>query len=552
MAIAACIACATAIAYIPALRAGYVWDDAEHFLANPLMTDPDGWRGIWSAGSAIYYPIVLSVWRAMHGLFGFESALPYHAINVVLHVANALMLGKLAERIGLRGGWIAAALFALHPVHVESVAWCTELKNTLSGAFFLASLHAWLRFGEAAMRRAAWYAAALGLFALALCSKPSTVMLPAVLVLLAWRREGAAAWRGALATVPFFAFSMAASAYTVWEQKFHSNARGAEWDISLLERLLMAGRIPWFYLGKLAWPHPLAFIYPRWAPDAASALWWSGGIALAAVLALLAWKAHRWGRGPLAALLAYVALLFPVMTFFNVYFFRFSYVADHFAYLASMVPIVCAAHGAAIAADRLSGKARNAALGCAVAAIAVLASLTFLQARIYKDEETLWLATLERNPAAWIAHSNLGYDYREAGKTDLAAFHLQRAIELDPLNWEANSNYGILLFDAGRAEEAIPFHEVAVRSRPDNAALYNNLANALGSAGRIDEALAAYDRSLALDATDPETYKNSARFLLESGRADEALARLEAARMLAPDDPLVPQMMEIVRRARQE
>jgi hypothetical protein len=339
------------LAYLPVLQAGFIWDDDKHLTENPCIVGPLGFAGIWTTAEATYYPLVLTTFWVEHALWGF-APLPYHLVNVLVHGACGVVLWLVLAKLRVPGAWAGAALWALHPVHVESVAWVTELKNTQSGVFFLLAILSFLKWRESrtldgGRGRSMHYALALVCAVAAILSKSSTVMLPVVLGLCSWWEERRWRWRSAAPLVPFFLISALASGWTIWEQKFHSGAIGTAWAQSWPERFIIAGRDVWFYLGKLAWPHPLVFIYPRWQIDASHPLAYLP--LLAGVGAgLYGWRQrHGWGR-PLCFAFAYFAVsLFPVLGFFDVYYFRFSFVADHFQYLASMGPLALV--GAAIA-----------------------------------------------------------------------------------------------------------------------------------------------------------------------------------------------------------
>jgi hypothetical protein len=338
------------LAYLPALQAGFIWDDDKHLTENPCIVGPLGFAGIWTTAEATYYPLVLSTFWVEHALWGL-APMPYHLVNVLVHAACAIALWLVLARLLVPGAWLGAALWALHPVQVESVAWVTELKNTQSALFFLLAVLfflKWLESPEAADGGTGrpFYAAALLCAAAAILSKSSTVMLPVVLALCVWWKGERWRWRMLTPLAPFFFIAVAASAWTIWEQQFHSGALGAEWALTLAQRVIIAGRDPWFYLGKLLWPHPLVFIYPRWTIDASSPSAYLPAIAGLTGMAVLWGRRDRWGRPAFFAFAYFVVSLFPVLAFFKVYYFRFSFVADHFQYLASMGPLALA--GAAI------------------------------------------------------------------------------------------------------------------------------------------------------------------------------------------------------------
>ena len=233
-------------------------------------------KEIWTTAEATYYPLVLTTFWALHKVVGLDP-LPYHAANVLFHLGSALLLWRALKELGIPGAWIAAALWAIHPVMVQSVAWITEMKNTQSCFFYLLCVLFFLKWN---ITRTWWrFAGALFFGAMAMASKSSTVILPAVLALCLWWQNRRWKWSDLAALLPFALISTAVSGWTIWEQKFHSGAFGNEWAQTTTERAIIAGRDVCFYLGKLAWPHPLVFIYPHWQIDAAD---WLNYLPLAA------------------------------------------------------------------------------------------------------------------------------------------------------------------------------------------------------------------------------------------------------------------------------
>ena len=369
-------------AYTPVGHAGFIWDDDYHLTSNPCIIGPWGLKEIWTSARAVYYPLVLTAFYFEHRLWGLNPH-PYHVVVVLIHFFDALLLWKVHRAHQARGAWLGAKLWALHPIQVESVAWVTEQKNTQSCLFYLLSVLFFVRWsqrfaGDDLAKRSGgtWLPYLISLFSgiLALLSKTSTVMLPVILSLCVW-------WMGGfrkgnyerprpilfVGLAPFFCLSAFASLWTIWEQMYHSGATGASWSLAPIARLILAGRIPWFYLEKLAWPNPLLFIYPRWVIDPSKPLAWAPLIATFSLFFLLYHGRNRtqWQRSAFFAYACFVASLFPVMGFFNVYFFRYSYVGDHFQYLAGMAPLALVGAGVARATDLLVEK-NSSRLGAAM------------------------------------------------------------------------------------------------------------------------------------------------------------------------------------------
>src|SRR5579883_1987526 len=303
----------TLLAYLPILGNGFVWDDDLYVTNNPTLTQPGGFARIWLDLRATpqYYPVTFSFFYFEHALWGFHPT-GYHAVNLLLHAANAVLVWWILRRLDVPGSWLAAALFAVHPVEVESVAWITERKNLLSGFFALAALGAYLPFATfdpdtrpEPSRRCPWrwYALSIGLFVLALLSKSVTATLAAVMLLLLWWKRSRLGMRDLLPLLPFFILGATLGLNTARLEAEHVGARGPDFQLSALERLLVAGRALWFYAGKLVAPVPLSFIYPRWEIDPWQASQWLPVLAAVLAVAALFLLRRRLGRGPLVAVL---------------------------------------------------------------------------------------------------------------------------------------------------------------------------------------------------------------------------------------------------------
>lgn len=522
----------TVVAYGPAFRAGWVWDDDSYVTANAALRSPDGLRRIWLEPGAVaqYYPVTFTSLWLEYQLHGLAPA-GYHAINVVLHATNALLVGTALELLAVPVPWAAAALFAVHPIHVESVAWVTERKNVLSGCFGLAAFVALLQWRRARRNGAAlgrWYAVALVCFAAALLGKTVTSTLPVVFLIACWWRDGRVERADVLGVVPFLVMGAIAGSVTAGLERTHVGAVGAYWNQTPPERLLIAGRALWFYVAKLAWPWPLIFVYPRWTLDVGAPAQWAAPLAAAAAgIGLLA-AMPRLGRGPFAAALAFAVTLGPALGFVAVYPMRYSFVADHFAYLASVPALALAA---AIAAARLPPAARTPALGFV---LAVLAALTWSRCTAFADEATLWRDTLAKNPEATIAHLNLGYATYRAGRHQEAIALFDRGLAVEPDAADLLNDRALALTALGRIDEAIADYRHAVRADARNIEARSNLGNVLASLGRYDEAEAAYRDAVALQPRHVEAQNNLANVLAMRGDTAGALEHYRAALAVEP------------------
>jgi tetratricopeptide (TPR) repeat protein len=564
------IFCAAALAYAPALNGGFLWDDDGHVCPPALRSLHGLWR-IWTQLGATqqYYPLLHSAFWLEYRLWG-ASVAGYHWVNLLLHATSACLVVAIARRLALPGACLAGLIFALHPVGVESVAWISEQKNTLSTVFCLASALAYLRFDDD--RHKVHYWLALGLFLLALLSKTTTATLPAALLIVLWWRRGRLRGKEDVRPlVPWLVLGAGFGLFTAWVERWMIGAQGSAFALTLGDRCLLAGRIICFYFRKLIWPAGLSFIYPHWTID--PGVWWQYLFPAAwLAVGLTLWSIRRTGRGPLAAFLIYAAMLFPVLGFFNVYPFVFSYVADHFQYLACIGVIVPAAAGLTRIANRFpSGMHRwMPPLGAGLL-LTTLGTLTWRQARIYRDAETLYTATLAHNPDCWLAHNNLGNllaaahpdeaiahyeaalslkpDYADAhynlaktlsnlpGQRDAAIAQYEAALQADPAYADAHNNLGILLAqDSARWPEAIAHFEAALQIQPDFAMAHSNLGNMwYRIPGHLADAIAQYQAALQLEPGSAPAWFDLGNALAKADRPPEAIAAYEHALKLDPN-----------------
>jgi Flp pilus assembly protein TadD len=446
--------------------------------------------------------------------------------------------------------WFAAILFAIHPVCVESVAWISEQKNTLSTVLYLAAALAYLRFdafrergsvgacgartpSEGGCRLRAYSLATL-LFVLALLTKTVTATLPASLLVIFWWQRRRLSWRRDVAPLlPWFALGAGCGLFTAHFERKLIGAQGADFSLGVVERGLLAGRVFWFYLGKLAWPADLVFIYPRWRLDPAAVWQWLfPGAALALFAgAVFSARRHPQGRAVLAVLLLFAGTLSPVLGFVNVYPFLYSYVADHFQYLA-MLPVLAFA-GAAGATVCASLPRWNRLLLAGTVAVS-LGTLSRSQAGIYRDVFTLYEATLARNPACWMAHNNLAIALAASGRVPEAIPHLETALVLKPDFAQAENNLGDDLVRLDRAPEAIFHFDRALRLQPDYATAHHNLGVALAMTDRTAEAVPHFARAVEIEPAYADAELDWAVALAQTGNFPAAVPHFERAIALAP------------------
>ena len=528
------LAAAVLAAYYPCLRGAFLWDDDAHVTAPALRSLRGLWR-IWTEAGATqqYYPFLHSAFWAEHRLWG-DSALGYHLATAALHAAAAWLVFILLRSLRFPAPLLAALLFAVHPVCTESVAWIAEQKNTLSAVLYLWAAALYLRFDAARRRRD--YSWALALFLLALLTKSVTATLPAALLVVLWWRRGRLRWRGDVAPLlPWLCLGACSGLFTAWMEAKFIGAEGADFSLSAADRLLLAARCICFYAAKAAWPANLMFVYPRWTHLQSAQGWASLAAVLCAALALLAFA--RRARGPLAGFLFFCGTLFPALGFVNVYPFLFSYVADHFQYLACLGIIVPAAWivwrvGQAPSVGHGKGACMAALL------LLVLGALTWRQARDYRGAEALYRATIARNPDAWLMHYNLGVILGASPSTlEGAIAEYRAAVRLKPDHWRAHNNLAsALLRLPGRRADAIAEYREAIRRNPSYAEARNNLAIALeDEPGGMAEAESLLREAARLRPSYDAAHSNLGNLLLREGRPPaDAEAEFRKAAGIAP------------------
>ena len=528
--------------------AGFIWDDDAYVTENTLLTAPDGLFRIWfSAHSqSQYFPLVYTTLRIGHGLWGLNP-LGYHVVNVILHIVNALLVWALLRRLAAPGAWLAAAVFALHPVQVETVAWVTELKNTESTLFYLLAIFAWLKFCGG---KGSWfYALALALQALALFAKTTACTLPAAMLLVLWVKNEPIGWRRVLQTLPFLLLGFGMGLLSVWwEEHLGNYAPKLHLLGGPLDRLIIATHALWFYAGKVFCPANLTFSYPRWevnAGDFRQYIWLAGCLAVAVAL----WQRRRaLDRKVPAAAVFFAAALSPMLGFIPLYTFYYSYVADHYQYLACL-GIIALVIGLAAKYFEGAPHIRRLQTPLAAALLLTLGFITWQQCGIYRNLETLWTDTLAKNPQSWMAHVNLGRLLAQKGEVDKAEAHYLSAIAINPNEESIYYNYANLLSRTGLSQSspdalqtrtnllqsAEKQYRRVLNMAPGKAEAHNNLGIVLKNLQRTDEAIAEYEQAISYDPGYAEAYYNLGNALSAEHRMEAAIAAYQHAVRLNPD-----------------
>jgi len=527
---------AVILVYQPVWQAGFIWDDDVLVTANPCIIGPLGLKEIWTTSAARICPLVLTTFWVEHALWGL-APLPYHLVNVFMHGACAVVLWRILRSLQIPGAWLGASLWALHPVQVESVAWITEMKNTQSCLFYLLTILFFVRWlgTRENPKRGDWnYALTLLFAALAITSKSSTVILPVVLCLCAWWMEGRWHWRNLARVTPIFLLSIAAGVVSMWTQNLEG-ANDLQSVRSWPERLTTAGNVVWFYLGKLVWPHPLIFIYPRWVIDAGQRLSYVPLMAGMIVLFIFWFKRHSWSRPCFFAFAYFLVALLPVLGLVDHYFLRYSFVGDHFQYLASMGPLALAGAGLVRLADFAIPKKPCLQSSLCAGLLLILGMMSWQRTWVYESSDALWIDTLAQNPNCEMVHTNFGCALLQKGRVDEAMVQLQKAVKIHPNDAETHSNLGNALLQKGQVDEAMAEYEKALGINPNYAKAHCCLGVALLQKGQVDEAIKEYKKAVEIAPTLAEAYENIGAALSQKGQMDEAIAQFQKALEINPN-----------------
>ena len=529
-----------AVSYYPAVLGGFVWDDRAFTEAAPVR-EPSGLRQIWFSPSEIqgeghYWPLTYTTFWLDHRLWGFAPA-GFHVVNVLLHVANVILLWRLLLRLAVPGAWMIAALFAVHPVHVEAVAWVIGRKDLLATLCYLSAGRAWLRFLEEPhpSRHSTCYGLSLALFAAGLLCKSIGITLPVALLICQWWKQGRVSWIDLRRVAPFFAVGLgfAAADLSYYREDI------ATWiaHYSPVERVLLATHALWFYLGKLLWPTGLAVIYPHWEVNVADPLAWGYVAAAVAVVAALWFLRHRIGRGPLAGLLFFAVTLSPVLGFVSYGYMQFSFVADRYQYLAGIGPLTVVIGATAWGLTKLPDVAGKGALCLALAVLALLGTLSWRQASIYRDEITFFNHVISHNPTARNAHLNLGKALFESGRREEGLAAIRTELKLRPDFLKAHYSAGLMFLHLGRLDESERHLRRALELNPNNRDVQYSTGLALSMLERPGEAEHHYRRALQIDPHHFLAHAGLGGVLLHLDRLDESERHLRRALELNPRYP---------------
>ena len=565
------------VVYWPTLQGGFIWDDNVYLFENPLVRGEGGLGRIWAGNDAVeYYPLfTTSLWLEWR-LFGM-NATGYHMVGIVLHALSTLLVWRLLLRLKIPGAWLAAALFAVHPVNVESVAWISERKNTLSLVLSLTCVWAWLRFEVGRSRRLS-YAVALLSFLAAVLTKTTVAVLPLVLLGCAWWQRGRVTRQDLVRAAPFLAIALVFGLVIVSQLTTRPPLTAMDRNLNFLDTVAEAGLAFWFYVGKVLWPAGLNLVYPHWGLGDPWIVAGPAWFALVVVFVVLWRFRRRWGRGGLFGLGFFLLGIVPALGFFFHPYLVQSPVADRWQYLPIIGLLALVGAAPFCAGTCNHRRLHRVARSTAVAAVGILAVMTWSRAGLFADAESLNQATLERNPDAVMVrnnlglqllqkgrtqeakrqfeivlsahpglamtHSNLGAILAQEGETDEAIRHLREAVRLDPQMFIAHFNLGLLLAEQGRHADAVRPLQTALRIQPGLTRAGFALGTSLAELGRCNEAERILIRALRQSPGHHAGVLGMATVSLGRSRYEEAEDRVLRVLAVAPDLPAAKLLLE--------
>jgi len=518
-------------AYYPSIKGDFVWDDNRFFVNNPVISEPGGLFKIWFTSDNIdYWPLSFSSFWLERRIWGLNPAYS-HIVNILLHSLNAVLLWIILKYVGFKWAWLASLLFALHPVNVQSVAWLTERKNLLSCLFYLSSLLTFLIYTNSGKKKL--YLMSLFLFFAALLSKTSSIMLPVILVFYLLIRNSKITIKDVFRILPFFALSLVLGLVTIWFQNYRAGTSEFNATASLLEKVILPGKIVYFYLSKLFFPHNLSFVYPRWLLDVNSPASYLPTLTLLILAITLFLKRETSLKPVFAGFYFFVINLMPVLGFWDIYFMRYSFVSDHWQYIASIGILSLIAH----AITKLSDAFRLQYLKYILTLLIMIPSIMLTRGHTYKykNNETLWKDTLHENPECWLAHNNLGLIYLNNDRPDDALQEFKTAIKINPDNAKAHINLGNLYHDFyDNCDKAIEEYKKALEIKPNDHAAYYYLAVFYHESGFFQEAEDAYLKAIEISPNNSHAYNGLAMLYYNQTKYSNAISMYKTALKINP------------------
>jgi len=521
------------LSFLPVLNAGFVWDD-DALTQNPLLYNMRGLKAIWLKPSAIpreahYWPLVYTSFWIEYHIWGLRPV-GYHLVNVLIHGFNVILIWIILKRMRVPFAWFVAALFALHPVHVESVAWVIERKDVLSGFFYFLSFFYFIKFHEAKKNPA--YMLSLFFFLCGMWSKSIVISLPLALLLYLWWKGEKIDLRKTFYLAPYFILALLLVLFDMWIYRHKSSA---SFPFTFPERFIIAGKALWFYAGKIFWPYPLMAIYPAWEIKSYNAVQYLYPLtALLLPLGLFLLQKSL-GITPLILVLFFGITLFPVLGFVDYGYMRYAFAADRFQYLASL--------GLIIFFSAVLQRLQNTSLlkgksfliyGTMSLVLIVLGYRSFRQAETFRDYETLFRHNVEKNPHSYAVHNNLATALEEKGDLRGAENHYKKALELKPDEDQVHYNLAALYAKTKKEDKAVYHYKQAILINPENASAHNNLGFLFALKGDLDKAINHYKIALKIKPDHFRTNYNMGNALMLKGDVNAAVGYYKRALEMDP------------------
>jgi len=520
--------------FSPALHGTWLWDDDILVAKNALTHEPSGfWKGWYKLdGLGNYYPLEVDTewveWHLWH-----DDTFGYHLTSVLLHILSALLIWKLLSKIGLRLAWLGGLLFIVHPVTVESVAWISELKNTLSLPLFLLAMCSWIDYDE--RRKRCDYFLTLGFFLVAMLAKTTMVMFPIIILLYAWWKRSRVGWSDLKIGLPFFVISLGLGVISVCLQPHQINLEHESFGNSFFTRFICGGLAITFYFFKCLWPVGLLPIYPVWTINLSSPLQYLPWPILGGLIGWLWTKRTGWGRHALLGIGFFLLNLIVVVGFIMMNYTTMIWSLDHLVYIPMIGLIGLTVAAMEAVAKKLILPIRLIAAALAAIVMGLLALESHGYAGMFVSKQTLCTYTIQRNPEAWLAYNDLGLSLFQEGRAPEAIEQYKLALKINPDYAAGHNNLGFALNQLGQTPEAIEQYEQALRVDPNYVMAHNNLGNILGREGRVPEAIEQYEMALKVDPDHAETHANLGLLLLHTGQLAEAINHFEWALKSDPD-----------------
>ncbi len=529
------------LAYIPALKASFVWDNTG-IVENVFLRTGQGlwkiWVTPWATAEPHYWPVVYTIFWIEYHLWGL-APFGYHLVNVLLHAFNTILIWKILQRNSIPGAWLAAAIFGLHPVHVESVAWLIELKDVLSGMFYLVGFLAYMDFENT--QNLKWYMLSIGCYVFAVLSKSVAISLPLAILLWYWYKKERLDIKKIFILIPFFAVG---AILVLWDMHLTRLQTPFHTDLLFIDRFLLAGHAIWFYIGKLSWPSSLTTFYPMWQIKAKDIWQYIYPVMIGIVIVVLWFQRKRIGKGPFIAVLYFIITLGPMLGFIDFEYMVYSFVADRFQYLASIGLIALFVACIVWVTDKLENS--TFAVGSFIILL-TLSILTWHQCGFYKDSETLLKYSLTKNPNAWSAWLTLGIIATNNGDLVEGEKDFHKVLEIRPENSDALNNLAYILSQQGKFDQALSYLYNIVKIKPSDADAYNNIGVILNQQGNFDGAVANFFKALEIRPQYLEARNNLGRCLMQQKKYKEAVNQFLTVLQINPGDSKAQENLELIK-----